>query len=154
YLYNQSLFPQVGLSDFSNMMTGGVLFDTVALLYLNSLYILLQIIPWTFKYKLVYQKGAQWIFVVTNSIGVAANLIDYAYYPFTLKRTTGTLFAQFSNEQNLESLALDFLVDYWPLFIVFIGILFLLRKIAQIVLPELPRDKGWKFYCIQSILLL
>src|SRR5690606_14267866 len=117
YLYNQSLFPQVGLSDFSNMMTGGVLFDTVALLYLNSLYILLQIIPWTFKYKLVYQKGAQWIFVVTNSIGVAANLIDYAYYPFTLKRTTGTLFAQFSNEQNLESLALDFLVDYWPLFI-------------------------------------
>ncbi len=154
YFYNYNLFPQVDVNDFVTMLGGGVLFDIVALLYLNILYIFLQIIPWTLKYRSGYQRCVRWIFVCTNSIGVAANLIDFAYYPFTLKRTTGTFFAQFSNEENLPRLFADFVLDYWFLVLVFVVIVFLLIKLSRLFIPVQPKVNGWKFYVSHSILLL
>ncbi|NQD72113.1 sulfatase-like hydrolase/transferase [Sphingobacterium shayense] len=154
YFYNHTLFPQVGVLDLSIMLGGGVLFDIVALLYLNILYILLQVIPWNWKYNSGYQRGARLLFIVTNSVGIAANLIDFAYYPFTLKRTTGTFFTQFSHEQNIGSLFLDFTLDYWPLVFVFFIAVFVLSRIARIAVPEQPKIMGWRFYSVHSILLL
>lgn len=154
YFYNHTLFPQVGVLDLSIMLGGGVLFDIVALLYLNILYILLQVIPWNWKYNSGYQSGARLLFIVTNSVGIAANLIDFAYYPFTLKRTTGTFFTQFSHEQNIGSLFLDFTLDYWPLVFVFFIAVFVLSRIARIAVPEQPKIMEWRFYSVHSILLL
>ncbi|WP_437921643.1 LTA synthase family protein [Sphingobacterium sp. LRF_L2] len=154
YTYNQSLFPNVHFSSLVVMLGGGVKFDVVAILYLNILYILFQIIPWTLKYKKWYQTLAQWIFVVTNSLGIGANLIDYAYYPFTLKRTTGTVFSQFANEENLGKLFLDFLADYWMLVVLFAGLIYLVFRIAKIVVLIRPAKTGLIFYALHSVLFL
>src|SRR5690606_25914040 len=117
---NLAHFPQVSSSDLRTMMWGGVRFDLVALLYLNVVYIILAALPVNLKFKPSYRKMLKWIFIVCNSLGVAVNIIDFAYYPFTLKRTTGTIFDQFSHEENLSKLFFDFVLEYWYLLIVFL----------------------------------
>lgn len=154
YAFNMAHFPQVSIADLGYMLLGGVRFDTVAILYINILYILLQTLPFPFKYQEGYQRFCKWIFVVTNSIGIALNLIDYAYYPFTLKRTTGTVFNQFANEENWGSLFLDFILGYWYLVLLFMVLVYLLKRGYEIIRLTKPLASTWSFYLIQSVALL
>lgn len=154
FAYNRALFPNVDLTDLLGMLGGGVKFDVVALLYLNVLYILMQGIPFSFKYARFYQKLAQWLFIITNSLGVMLNVIDYAYYPFTLKRTTGTVFEQFANEENLGRLAFDFVWGYWWLVLLFIALIFVVRAIARIIVIYRPQKLSLPFYIAHGGLFL
>ncbi len=154
YMINRNLFPLVDSSNLLYMLVGGLKFDIVALLYFNIIYILMQAIPAHFKYRLMYQKVCKWIFISTNSLFVALNLIDFAYYPFTLKRTTGTVFGQFSNEENFGSLILDFLLDYWYLLLIFIAIIYLISRIYKVVELSKPSRTNWSFYLIQGLSFL
>lgn len=149
YLVNASLFPNVNAGKLFVMFGGGVRFDTVALLYLNILYIVMQTVPGPFIANPTYQRVSKWIFVVVNSLGIALNLIDYAYYPFTLKRTTGTVLSQFSNESNLFKLAFDFCLDYWYLLLVFALLVYGLSKSYQLIQLEKPKRYSWKSFLVQ-----
>lgn len=150
YLHNKSLFPGVTHHDIWPIMLGGVKFDIVAILYINVLYILLQSIPFRFKYGEKYQSVARWLFISTNALGIALNLVDYAYYPFTLKRTTGTVLSQFANEENMAQLSIDFSLDYWYLLIGLGVFLFLLSKICKWLVLERTQHKGWLYYSGQT----
>lgn len=154
YGFNMAQFPQVSFSELMYMMAGGVKFDIVALLYINILYILLVSFPVPFKYNPLFSKISKWVFVVSNSIGIALNLVDFAYYPFTLKRTTGTVFGQFANEENLGKLFLDFGLEYWYLVFFFVLIVWGLIKLYDLVQVEKPAVFNWKFYSVQMLLLL
>ncbi len=154
YVYNNNLFPQVDASSLSYMLWGGVKFDVVAILYFNILFILLESLPIPFKYNLIYQKVCKWLFVVTNSIAIALNLADYAYYPFTLKRTTGTVVSQFSNESNIFMLLFDFLIDYWYLLILFMVLVYGLIKVYDILQLVKPKILNWQFYLVQCFSFL
>ena len=112
FIYNASLFPDVSSNEFFSILWGGLRFDTTAIIYLNCLFILMNIVPFKFVYNSVYQKIAKWIYIVTNSIGLLANFADVVYYPFTLKRTTSLVFAQFSNEENMLPLIGQFLFHF------------------------------------------
>ncbi|NGM74809.1 LTA synthase family protein [Sphingobacterium sp. SGL-16] len=149
YGFNKALFPHVSSHELATMLVGGVKFDVVAILYFNILYILLQSLPFPFKYNITYQKVCKWVFVITNSIGIALNLVDFAYYPFTLKRTTGTVFGQFANEENLLKLTIDFLIGYWYLLVLFVLLVWLLAK-AYDRIKLVRTDKiNWLFYTVQ-----
>lgn len=115
YLFNHSLFPGISFMSLMHMLGGGIKFDISAILYTNALYIVSQIIPFKFRHHPSYQKITDWIFYIVNSIALTANIADIAYYPFTLKRTTFTVFKQFSDEQNKTHLFFRFLFDYWYL---------------------------------------
>ncbi|WP_409150760.1 LTA synthase family protein [Sphingobacterium sp. BS-2] len=154
YGFNMAQFPQVSFSELMYMMAGGVKFDIVALLYINILYILLVSFPVPFKYNPLFSKISKWVFVVSNSIGIALNLVDFAYYPFTLKRTTGTVFGQFAHEENLGKLFLDFGLEYWYLVFFFVLIVWGLIKLYDLVQVEKPAVFNWKFYSVQLLLLL
>lgn len=150
YGFNMDHFPQVNAGDLATMMWGGIRFDIVALLYLNTLYVLLNTAPVTLKYHPKYQLISRWIFLVTNGLGIALNIIDFAYYPFTLKRTTGTVFGQFSHEENLPQLAVDFLLGYWYLLLLFACLCWLVGKIYDVVSIARPRRFSWPFYLSQT----
>lgn len=154
YWFNIEQFPNISTAELMRMMVGGLKFDIVALLYLNIIYILMMAIPLPIKSTPKYQQIAKWIFVVCNSLGIALNLIDFAYYPFTLKRTTGTVFSQFSNEENLGTLAIDFLMDYWYLLLLFVGLVYLLIKSYNWVKLAVEKPAGWLFYVVQLVCLL
>ncbi|HEX8548393.1 MAG TPA: sulfatase-like hydrolase/transferase [Cytophagaceae bacterium] len=65
----------------------GLLFDFSAIVYLNSLFILLSLIPFDIRAKKSYQHALKGSFLLSNVIALLLNLIDTAYYPFSKKRT-------------------------------------------------------------------
>lgn len=154
FFFNQSLFKHLSSSEIAYTFLGGIKFDIVALLYVNILYILTQALPFPFKYRKGYQKVAKWLFIITNSVGFLANFIDFAYYKFTLKRTTGTVFSQFSNEENKLQLLLNFFADYWYLLIVFGLFIWVFIKLSQLVTVPKRFNFSWKTYVLQTVSLL
>ena len=92
YLYNKAFFNDMTFTHFLVIMVGGLKFDTVAIFYTNSLFLLLHIIPFKFRYYKMYQTVLFYLYIVTNGIALLANFIDYVYYAFTLKRTTFSVF--------------------------------------------------------------
>jgi phosphoglycerol transferase MdoB-like AlkP superfamily enzyme len=149
YLANRSLFNHIDFLDLGYIFLGGIKFDLVAMLYINSFYILLQTIPFAFKYNSTYQRVCKWLFIVTNSIGFIANFSDFVYYKFTLKRTTATVFSQFGNEQNKFKLVLDFLGDYWYLLIVLCLFIYGFIKLYDWVRVVKAPKFTWRTYLIQ-----
>jgi len=113
YFFNLSFFPGMTWSRMAIILFGGLRFDLSATLYSNSLYILLMILPFTFRFKSGYQKLLRWIFIVVNAIAFAINTADFIYYRFTLRRTTVSVIDQFKNEENFGRLVFQFLFDYW-----------------------------------------
>ena len=150
YVFNRELFPHVDSEKLYPMLWGGVKFDIVAILYLNILFILLVVLPFPFKYNSLYQRVCKYIFVLTNAIGIGLNFVDYAYYPFTLKRTTGTVFSQFSHEENMGKLIIDFLMDYWYLLILFVVLIFLISRLYSLIVLLKPKKINWVFYLSQG----
>ena len=82
----------------------GLLFDTPAILYTNAVIILMFLLPLHWKECPAFYRVARWIYSIVNSIAVYMNLMDCVYFPFTGKRTTASVFAEFSNEETGEML--------------------------------------------------
>ncbi|RZJ74979.1 MAG: alkaline phosphatase family protein [Flavobacterium sp.] len=120
YWMNLPLFPGIEFQELVYMLFGGLKFDVVALLYINLLYIILQSIPFEFRFRNGYQVFCKWLFYITNSAGIVCNIIDLAYYRFSLKRTTFSVFQQFSGEDNTVKLWGKFILDYWYLLFLYI----------------------------------
>ncbi len=97
---NINLFPEVDSSLLSRLCIGGLRFDLSALCYINSLYFILQLIPFDFRYKANYQKVMKYIFVILNIIGILANLFDVIYFDFGGRRSTFSIFSEFAGEDN------------------------------------------------------
>ena len=154
YIINIELFPTIEPLELMVMMVGGLKFDLVALLYINSLYILLQIAPVRWRYKPAYQGFSKWLFLGSNAVGIALNLVDFVYYRYTLKRTTASVFDQFVNESNLLKLAGDFLLDYWYLLVAMVGLTWLLKWLYERVELSVPSKFSLKTIGIQTALML
>ncbi|WP_316765270.1 LTA synthase family protein [Pedobacter frigiditerrae] len=154
YFTNLSLFKHIAFGDLLYILLGGIKFDIVALLYINSFYIVLQAIPFHFRYRAGYQRFCKWLFIVTNSIGFFANFIDFAYYKYTLKRTTASVFSQFSNEKNKLKLTFDFLLDYWYLVILFAIFIYAFIKLYKLIkLKKVPKFT-WQIYLTHTLILV
>lgn len=154
YLFNYSLFETISFSELAYIFAGGMKFDLVALLYINSLYILLQAIPFSFRYRPAYQQFCKYLFIITNSIGFLANFADFAYYQFTLKRTTASVFTQFSHEQNKLKLAVDFMGDYWYLILLFTAFIYIFIKLHNLVSIKKPAKFNWPIILSHAVMLI
>lgn len=108
------LGPHFAWRDVPLMLQGALLFDTSAIFYVNALYLLLALLPWHGKERAGYYRALRWVYVVTNSIALAMNLIDSVYYHYSGKRTTAAIFNEFSND-NLTGALLPEVVSHWYL---------------------------------------
>ncbi|HZB14050.1 MAG TPA: sulfatase-like hydrolase/transferase [Chryseolinea sp.] len=113
YLYNTSYFPEMTASGFLKILWGGVRFDMTAVLYINLLIILLTLIPFDFRFTHRYQTIVKYLFFILNGIAIAANLADFIYYKFTLRRTTADFFTEFEEGPGAGGLFFRFVFDYW-----------------------------------------
>lgn len=154
YLYNISFFPEMTFDRFGRIALGGLKFDLAGLLYINSLFLLLSILPFAFVYTPVYRKILKYIFFITNGIALAANVADFIYYRFTLRRTTLSVFGQFNNEKNLGLLFFQFLIDYWYAVIFWIGLMALLIFFYNRIKVEGPQLKNKLMFHLSGILIL
>lgn len=105
---------------FAEIMKGGLVFDTSAILYTNALYALMMLFPIHLKETKAWQKVAKWVFVTVNAIMMAANLIDCVYFQYTGRRTTVTVFSEFSNESNIGSVMGIEVLRHWYLVVLFV----------------------------------
>lgn len=155
-LVNQSLYPDVTASHLWEMLCGGVRFDLTALLYLNSLYLILMLLPLPpfIRNKRGYQTAANYCYWIPNIIGLLVNCIDMVYIRFTDRRTTCTFFSEFENEGNLLSIFCQSVVQYWyvTLFgiVVIVLLVLLTRKRSTISRPK----RMWLYYVSELALML
>ena len=100
---NWSLYAgTITLSHGLELFGAGLLFDTPAILYTNAVILLMFLLPLHWKEHPAYYRVARWIYTIVNSIAIYMNLMDCVYFPFTGKRTTASIFAEFSNESTGE----------------------------------------------------
>ncbi|MBP9132537.1 MAG: sulfatase-like hydrolase/transferase [Saprospiraceae bacterium] len=155
YLYNRDLFSGIHIADAVSIAKGGLVFDLAAMFYFNILFILLSLLPLPFIDKSWYQKILKTVFFVTNSIAILTNCIDFIYYRFTLKRTTRTVFEEFSHETNKAGLGKDFVLDYWHVIVIyFILIFFMWWLYRQVSVKSIVKKKWWFYPTTLAALVL
>jgi len=122
----------------AGILKGGLIFDTSAILYTNAPYIVLMLLPLFLKECDRWQKVAKWVFVICNAICVAANLADSVYFQYTGRRTTVTVFNEFSNENNMGGIFGAEILRHWYLVILGLLLFFLLWKCYTMPKGEKP----------------
>lgn len=148
---------------FAEAMQGGLLFDTSAILYTNSLYILLMLIPLHYKETAAWQRAARWTFVAVNGLCVVINLSDAVYFQYTGRRTTVTVFSEFAAENNLTGIFAVEMFRHWYLLLLGIALIYAMWRLYRS--PLRMRDSGlsfrglsaaawFRYYAVQALCLL
>lgn len=115
-LENWSTFaPNLTWGAMAEILRGGWMFDTSAILYTNALYIVMMILPLHWKETAVWQRVARLVFIVFNGLCVAINLADTVYFKYTGRRTTVTVFSEFGNEGNMGKVVAVEFMRHWYL---------------------------------------
>jgi len=125
FIYNKNLIQTDHFSDLFSMCYHGLVFDTTAILYLNLLFIVFSILPFGVNHTKKYQKFLFYLYIVPNLIGYATNFIDFIYYRFNFGRSTIAALDSLKHESNKWLLFVNFLGNYWHVFLLFFGISFL-----------------------------
>ena len=126
FIVNAQHFQGIDGHGWGSVLWGGLRFDIAAICYLNSLYVLLQVLPTQARYHPTYQKFSAILFGITNGFGLLANCVDTFYFSFTLRRTTSSVLKEFSNEEHLSQILLTSASHYWYFIPIFLVLFFLL----------------------------
>lgn len=127
YLFNSQQFADMTFNHFLRILKGGLKFDLSAVMFVNALYLLLYLLPFSFKYNKSYQKFLKYLFIISNSLVIILNMADVFYFPYILKRTTADVF-MFAKESNILKLFSVFFIDFWYGTLIGIAFIFLLIK--------------------------
>lgn len=154
FFITRDAYSDITTSHFFELMAGGLRFDLTALLYLNSLYLLLMLLPFKFRQNGTYQTVAKWCYWVPNIVGLLVNCGDMAYMQFTGRRTTITFLSEFQNDGNLGTIILKGIGQYWYITLFFIAccaILILLTRKRTICETNL---KPLLYYIRESVIFV
>ncbi len=154
YVFNTAHFSPISFSLFFY----GLRFDAVAISYLFLPFIILSIIPFSFRNFDKYQKVLIVFFHIGNTLGIFLNLIDVVYFNFTLKRSTTDLFSMLSASGGSDFFKLFYvyLIDFWYVYLLLIGLIIL----SVLILKKYCKFKGHfqpylkKDYLIHGIIFI
>jgi hypothetical protein len=76
FLVNRSYFPDVATARLLTLLKGGLVFYISYLLYINSIYMTIQLFPFRFRLNKTYQTITKWIFIITNGAALIINCMD------------------------------------------------------------------------------
>lgn len=133
WFFNKNLIPVDSVSEYLNLAYHGIAFDTTAIFYVNSLFILLSIIPIVINTKKAYQKFLFYLYFITNGISYGMNFGDFVYFKFSQARLTTAAMNVAQHESNVGKVFLLSIVEH-PMVIVWFIILmalwiFLYKKV-------------------------
>ena len=155
FIYNINLIQIDGFSDIILMCYHGLAFDTTAILYLNLLFIIFSILPVRVNHTTKYQKFLFYLYFIPNLIGYSTNFIDFIYYRFNFGRSTIAALDSVKHESNKWLLFVNFLGNYWHVFLLFIGIsilwVFLYKKVTVKIENQYSKQS---YYVSSSIVFL
>ena len=153
-LENRGLFAEgMTTSHLLELLRGGVVFDTSAILYTNALWVVMMLFPVSRKENPTYHTVCRWVFVVVNTLALIINLCDAVYFQYTMRRTTTTVFNEFSNENNLGSIFGQEALNHWYFFLLAALLVYGMWKLY--ISPWLDyRQLKWKPYAVVTLLSL
>ena len=128
-----------------NLLHGAWMFDSSAIAYTNVLWLVLMLLPLHLKERAGYHRVLRVLFVVVNAIAIAVNLCDAVYFPYTLRRTTSTVFGEFSREGNLAAIFAGEAVRHWWLVLAFIVMVYGLWRLYLTPRLERRRLVWWRY---------
>ena len=147
YLYNQSLIKIESFSDFISLSFHGIAFDTTAILYSNSLFILFSILPFAINTKKGYQTFLMILYFVGNLFFYVTNFIDFIYYRYTFSRSTRASLDTIEHESNKLALFFSFFKHYWHVFLLFFALTFLWMYLyKKVKIQYIPIAKNIKYF--------
>ena len=158
-LENYSYFADdLTASHLCSLFVGSLPFDKSAIAYTNSLYILMMLFPLWLKETPVYHKVCKWLFIVVNTVALVINLCDSVYFPYTLRRTTTSVFHEFSNETNLGDVFWGELLGHWYLLVLAIAVVWAAWKLYVMPRTQATHYTTWQrrltFAGVYTVLLV
>ena len=123
-IYNYSLLGVETTYEFLRLYYYGLAFDTTAILYVNSLFILLSLLPLKFSKTATYQRFLFYVYFISNLIAYSLNFVDFIYYKYNFSRTTISVINVLKDENNVAGMLLRFLITYWHVLFLFIFVSF------------------------------
>ena len=154
WFFNRNLIKIDSLSDYINVAFHGIAFDTTAILYVNSVFILLSLLPLLINTKKVYQKFLFYFYFITNGIAYGMNFGDFVYYKFSQARLTTAALNVAENENNLSKVFIVSVLEnpfviFW--FIVLMTLWIFLYKKVKV---EEMRPTNKVIYFVSTVITL
>ena len=142
-LVNYSYFSQgLTFSHLMELLGGGLMFDTTAILVTHIPYILLMLLtPW--------QRVSKYYFLIVNALALALNMADAVYFRYTMRRTTTTVFGEFQNEDNLGSIISTEFLNHWYLVLGFALMVWLLWRLYVKAGVRSQNGCWWQYALVQ-----
>ena len=137
----------------ADMLRGALAFDTSAIIYVNALYVLLVLFPLHKKETKGYASFTKWTYILLNAVALAANLADCVYFGFTNRRTTASVFDEFSNEGNLGGIIGVEMLRHWYLVVIFAVVVWLMWRLYRRQ-PVWRKGNSLRAYYISQVLCL
>ena len=145
-LENFSYFSQdLSFAHLMELAGGGLVFDTSAILVTNIPYVVCMLLPLHLKETRGWQRFCRWLFLTVNGLALAINLCDAVYFPFTMRRTTTTVFNEFANEGNLGSIILTETLRHFYLVLLFIAVMWGVYRLYQDTRLERKSLSWWRY---------
>ena len=154
FFENYSYFSQnLSFSHVLEMLRGGLVFDTSAILVTNIPYIVLMLFPIHYKESAIYQKLCRAVFLIINGLALAINLCDAVYFRFTMRRTTTTVFSEFANEENLGGVFLKETINHIYLLVLFVVMVWAMYRLYRMTGLK-HKELTWWHYDLATLLSL
>jgi len=115
---------------------------------------LLFLIPFQFKFNTWYQQMLKGLFMISNGVGIALNLIDIIYYRYILKRTTASVVDIVSYDADNPKLIGRFFYDFWYIPTLLILLLVVLSLAYSLLKPKPFRFRNPVVYSLSVIPVL
>ena len=117
------------------------------------------LIPLHYKETRGWQITAKWIYIIVNGVCIATNLADCVYFKYTMRRTTASIFSEFSNEGNIGSIIGVEFLRHWYLVLLFVILMWALWKCYfmngfkfRTKATDMPQNKGLlRYYIVQTL---
>lgn len=150
--FNTDVISIANTSELLQLCYLGIRFDTTAILYLLSPFILLSILPGRFTTTRVFQKTTRFTYFFGALIGMGLNFIDFAYYRFNLARMNANFFEVVQNEQNKTTLFLHFINTYFYLIALFLLLALFWRYLYRQIKIDRLKSVSFPSYIFESLL--
>src|SRR5690606_25060760 len=131
--FNNDLLQVESFGQLLKLCFYGLRFDNTIIIYTNSVFILLSLLPIKKITEKPFQKFLFYLYFITNSIATAFNFVDFIYYRFTFTRSTINITESIENESNKMILFFNFFVNYWCVFLLFFVAIFVWIKLYKLI---------------------
>ncbi|MHA6248112.1 LTA synthase family protein [Pontibacter sp. CAU 1760] len=148
YLLNYSAFAEAGFTETMLAFLHGFRFDVAAILVINSLFVLLSLLPVNNILHPRYQRTLKWVYLLSNAPFIALALADTEFFKFIGRRSGSELFSIAGDITEQTGQLLQY---YWYLGVGFIFLLVALFKVyPKAHASQAPQAPVW----VRSLRLL